>query len=217
MARDIVGHFVVVNGNNVTKSAKWNYSVKECLEGLMSGSDTNAANYAKALWNYGKYTTAKLATDAETAQYFAADAEKYGAEKALSGYTLPTTTKGDVGGTDNSWKVSKVSVTTGYKPAMNFTMSREVSTVTVKVYNDTNANAKLVYSKDIAVNGTTFTLTDIPAKYLIGNIELSVSGSDKTFTYSFGRYAAARQGKTDGNIFKWMMNYSYYLSVAFPG
>lgn len=213
MARDIKGNFVVVNGDNVTKSKEWSYSVKQCLEDLISTGDTNAKNYAKALWNYGYYTTQKLYNDTG---FFKAELDKFtGGEKTPTGsYSLPSESKSTYTGTDTSWKVSKISVTTGYTPKINFTLNKSVSSVTFKLYSDTDKTA-LVYSKEIDVNGTTFTITDIPAKYLKGEIEVTVSDSDRVFEYSIGRYATARASKTDGNIFKWMVNYSYYLGVAF--
>ena len=39
----------------------------------------------------------------------------------------------------------------------------------------------------------------------------------KVVEYSFGKYTKARVAGSaaDANVFKWMMNYAYYLSQAF--
>lgn len=215
MARDIRGNFVVVNDKSVTKSKEWTYSVKQCLEDLISSGDEATKNYAKALWNYGYYTTKKLVDDTD---YFDAELELFeeagGVKKPTGSYSLPDVSKSNYDGTDTSWKVSKISVTTGYTPKINFTLNKSVAKVTFKLYSDT-AKTALVYSKEIDVDDSTFTVTDIPAKYLKGEFEVVVSGSDRAFNYSIARYAKARENQSDGNIFKWMVNYSYYLGVAF--
>lgn len=223
MARDIRGNFVVMDGGTVlSKSSEWKYSVKQCLEKLIADGDAATKDYAKALWNYGKYTTNMLHST-NTAFYGAEDDAFSGAEKgefstALAWPTIPNLDnqgKSKYTGTDTSWYVSKISVTTGYTPKINFTLSQNVSSVTFKLYSDVNKTA-LVYSKEIDVNNTnTFTITDIPAKYLKGEFEVSIPNSDRVFNYSIVRYANARASKDDGNIYKWMVKYSQYLSTAF--
>ena len=92
-------------------------------------------------------------------------------------------------------------------------------TITVEVKIDD----KTVYSKEIAAdtleNGNTYVLSDVPTKYLTGDIVIGTKSADvqsaKTITYSYSRYAKARANKGDANVFQALMNWSYYLGQAF--
>ena len=200
MGRDIKGNFIAVAGGTTTVSEDWVYSVKAYLEQLISNGSSAEQNYAKSLWNFGKYTAESLGL-----------ADSFGdAKTGVADWTLPTS-KAAVATGDATWTLSGVTVTTGYKPKMNLKFNESGLNATVKVYD----SGELVYSKEVALTGNTLTVSDIPTKYLTGDIEIGVTGSPKTISYSFGKYAKARQGKTDGTVFQWMMNYAYYLNQAF--
>ena len=200
MGRNITGNFIAVSGGTTTISADWEYSVKAYLETLISSGSAAEQNYAKSLWNFGKYTAE-----------FAGLADVFGdAKTGVDNWTLPTSKAAVATGSD-SWTLSGVSVTTGYKPKMNLTFNTSGLNATVKVYD----SGELVYSKEVALTGATLTVSDIPTKYLTGDIEIGVKNSAKTISYSFGKYAKARSTKSDAAVFQWMMNYAYYLNQAF--
>ena len=207
MSRNITGNFINV-GATTTISGDWSYSIASYAKDVADSSTQNVKdrNYCKALWNYGYYTAERLAV---TQPSFVADRDSYG-----STYSEVFNTNGvaDSKTADkNGLSPASISVTTGYKPKMNVKFN-ESKTITVKAYKD-YTKADLVYMKTF--NGTTFTISDIPAKYLAGAIELSEGNN--TFTYGFGKYAKARidGSKDDANVFKSMMNYAYYLNAKF--
>ncbi|MBR4910166.1 MAG: hypothetical protein IKZ47_02435 [Clostridia bacterium] len=202
MGRPITGNFIAVAaGGATTISDKWEYSVKQYLEALISDGTAAEKNYAKSLWNFGKYTAE-----------FAGLADSFGdAKTGVADWTLPTSKAAVATGSDDTWTLSKVSVTTGYKPKMNLRFDTTGLNATVKVYD----SGELVYSKEVALTGDTLTVSDIPTKYLTGDIEIGVKNSAKTISYSFGKYAKARSTKSDAAVFQWMMNYAYYLNQAF--
>ncbi|MBO7520081.1 MAG: hypothetical protein J6T73_04810 [Clostridia bacterium] len=211
MGRNIVGNFINVNGDGTTISKDWEYSIKSYLEKIIETSeDADTVNYATALWNYGYYTTAYLAVDQPT---FAEDRDSYeGGEKALASWTLPASKTAVATGTDASWTVSGIKIETGYKPKMHIKLNA-TGTAHVEAYSEAG---DLVYKKSLAATADEyFTISDIPTKYLTGTIKITKDSSNKSVEYSFGKYAKARQGKDDGNVFKWMMNYAYYLNQAF--
>lgn len=216
MARDIVGNFITVKNSAVTMSDEWRYSIKTYAEDLMSSGTDAQKDYAKALWNYGYFTTKQLATTGDYTANYTADYALYtgGAKTGFSvaNYTLPSSKNPDrtAGCTINSAKV-----TTGFKPKMTLKFSAAPNaTVSVKAYSGAAGSSELVYSKDTEnFAATELAISDIPTKYLTGDIVVTV-GSE-TFTYGFGRYAKAREGKTDGDVFNWMMQYAYYLGRAF--
>jgi hypothetical protein len=201
MGRNITGNFIAVEGGNATISGDWEYSIKAYLETLIASGSTAHQNYAKALWNFGKYTA--------NAAHLTADYALFGDDQDVADWTLPTGKA--VATLSDDWTLSGVSVTTGYKPKMNLRFNADGLNATVKVYD----NGELVYSKEVALTGNTLTVSDIPTKYLIGDIEIGVKNSIKTISYSFGKYANARQGKDDADVFQSMMNYAYYLNEAF--
>ena len=201
MGRPITGKFVAVSGGTTTISADWEYSVKQYLEALISDGTAAEQNYARSLWNFGKYT----------AQY-ANLADEFGdAKTGVANWDLPASKAAVATGTDGTWNLTSVSVTTGYKPKMNLTFNTSGLNATVKVYD----SGELVYSKEVALSGSTLTVSDVPTKYLTGDIEIGVKNSAKTISYSFGKYAKARSTKSDAAVFQWMMNYAYYLNQAF--
>ena len=215
MTRNIEGNFIYVpTSGSATISAKWEYSIKQYLAAVISSGTSAEKNYAKALWNFGYYTTDRLVNDTTNPQpSFGADLAAYGGTtySDITGWSLPASKTATATGT-GSWTVSGVKVETGFKPKMHIKLNAGGST-TVEAY---SLAGDLVYRKTVtAVANTYFAISDIPAKYLTGTIKISMSGSDKVVTYSFGQYAKARDGKTDGNVFLWMMRYSYYLGEKF--
>ena len=218
MSRNIKGNFINVNGTT-TISADWTYSIKQYLDDVIAAnSDAKAVAYAKALWNFGYYTTDRLVNDSTHPQpSFQTDLNAYtGGVKSIAdwpGLSEITSTSGVVNaGTGDAWKITGVKVTTGFKPKMQFKLDTSGS-ATVEAYSEAG---DLVYKKTVdAVANTYFTISDIPTKYLTGNIKVTLSTGTRSLEYSFGKYAKARQGKTDGDVFKWMMNYSYYLGQKF--
>ncbi|MBO7520582.1 MAG: hypothetical protein J6T73_07380 [Clostridia bacterium] len=219
MARDIVGNFITVDGSSVAMSEEWRYSIKSYAEYLIANGTDKQKDYAKALWNYGYYTTEQLAAPgAAYADSYTADLELYtgGAKTdfSVANYDLPATSAPETSG---GKLVAGAKVTTGFKPKMTLRFdSAPNATVSVKAYSGEAGSTALVYSKDTEnVTGTEFVISDIPTKYLTGDIVVEANG--KTFTYGFGRYAKARVSKTadDRNVFNWMMQYAYYLGRAF--
>lgn len=216
ISRNYSGNFVTVKGSTVTVSDLWEYSILEYAKALISGGSAAEQNYAKALFNYGYYTTEALGYD--TAAYT-------GAPLTLADAALPASKSAVATGTDANWNIAGISVTTGFKPKMNIRFNAatvsNMSTVTIKV----TAADKLVYWKEVAttsLTGTgsdTYILSDIPTKYLNGDIVIGAKSGDtesaKTVTYSYGKYAKARQGKADANVFQALVNWAYYLGVAF--
>lgn len=215
MARDIVGNFITVDSGAVTISGEWRYSIKQYAEYLIDNGTVAQKDYAKALWNYGYYTTKQLAENGDYQEYYAGDYALYtGGAKAdfsVANYTLPAKNPDRTAGCT----VSSAKVTTGFKPKMTLKFSAAPNaTVSVKAYSGAAESSELVYSKDTEnVTATEFNIADIPTKYLTGDIVVKV-GSE-SFTYGFGRYAKAREEKTDGDVFNWMMQYAYYLGRAF--
>lgn len=222
ISRDVTGNFVVVNGSTVTISALWSYSIQKYCKALIDGSyGEKHQNYAKALLNYGYYTAQALVNKGETS--YNTDVTSYGTmPQSITHYDLSGVNKAsDNVGVDDNWKLSGVSVTTGFKPKMNLKFSAlDVDTITIQVKKDT----KVVYYKEIAkeiitANDNTYVLSDVPTKYLVGDIVIGAkkngSDSDKTITYSYAKYAKARANKSDANVFQSLMDYAYYLSVAF--
>lgn len=210
MSRNITGNFINVSGTT-TISGEWSHSVMEYLAHVISSGTAVEQNYAKALWNYGYYTTERLADNAFG--YFVDERDAYGGTvySDIASWGLPGSKQATFTGT-GSWTVSGVKVETGYKPKMQFKLNADGQT-TVEAY---SAAGDLVYKKTItATSGEYFTISDIPTKYLTGNLKISMSGSTKVVEYSFGKYAKAREGKTDANVFLWLMSYSYYLGEAF--
>lgn len=216
ISRSYSGNFVAVKGSTVTMSADWEYSILQYAMALKSEGTAAEQNYAKALINYGYYTAGILNMD--TTAYTSAPETL--AQQGVAGSKTAGTT-----GTDGNWNISGISVTTGFKPKMNIkfnaaTLANE-DTVTIQV----TANDKIVYFKEVAVSALTgadsnvYILSDIPTKYLTGDIVIgakaSGTASAKTVTYSYGRYAKAREGKADANVFKALMNWAYYLGAAF--
>lgn len=205
MGRDITGNFIAVtSGGTASISTDWTYSVKTYLETLIIGNDAADANYAKALWNFGKYTAEAL--------NLTTDAALFGTAKSVTDWfgSQSVSTSADKNGTDSAWNLKGVTVTTGYKPKMNLRFSKAV-VATVKVYDA----GELVYSKEVTLSDTNLEISDIPTKYITGDVVIGVKDSIKTYTYGFGRYAKAQAGKPDGNVFKWMMNYAYYLNQKY--
>lgn len=223
ISRTVTGNFVV-NGSTVTISAPWSYSIQQYCNAVINGSyDEKDQNYAKALLNYGYYTAKALQT---TYSSYATDVATYGAMPiTLTPFELPTSKAAVVDGTDDNWDLaSGLSVTTGFKPKMNikFTAATatNMDTITVQVKDGT----KVVYYKEIATsiiasNNNTYVLSDVPTKYLVGDIVIGAkkngNESGKTITYSYAKYAKARANKADANVFQSLMDYAYYLSVAF--
>ncbi len=220
ISRDVTGNFVV-NGSTVTISQPWTYSIQKYCNALINGSyNEKDKNYAKALLNYGYYTAQALKT---TYSSYATDVASYGTmPQSITPFDLSgVNAASDNDGVDDNWKLSGVSVTTGFKPKMNLKFSAlDVDTITIQVKKDTN----VVYYKEIAkdiitTNGNTYVLSDVPTKYLVGDIVIGAkkNGSDsgKTITYSYAKYAKARANKSDANVFQSLMDYAYYLSVAF--
>ncbi|MBO4733833.1 MAG: hypothetical protein J5662_05065 [Clostridia bacterium] len=216
MSRNVSGNFFVVNGSSVTESGLWEYSIAQYADWLSTNGTTEQQNYAKALWNYGYYTTDALGGA------FAADLANYtGGAKAFDGeYTLPAKAGTKSAGFDtNLWKVGGVRVTTGFKPKMTVAfdtdglneLEDETATVTIK------KDGNIIYQKSLTITGDNWEIkiSDIPTKYLINDIEIKVGASAQTFTYGYGRYAKARSTKDDANVFYWMMQYAYYLDAAF--
>ncbi len=216
ISRNYKGNFVTVKGSTVTVSADWEYSILAYAQTLMTEGSAAEQNYAKALINYGYYTTDALGYD--TADYT-------GAPLSLADAALPASKSAVATGTDGDWNIAGISVTTGFKPKMNIrfnaaTLSNK-DTVTIKV----TASDKLVYFKEVATSaltGTgsdTYILSDIPTKYLNGDIVIGAKASGtesaKTIAYSYGKYAKARQGKADANVFQALINWAYYLGQAF--
>lgn len=212
MGRAVNGNFIAITGAGaVSTSEQCSGNVKAVAEQLMSNPDPDVQNYAKALWNYGYYTTKQLALSDGG---YIPDRDSYvEAPKTLANYELPSKTAGQSG---SGWSVTGISVTTGFKPKMNIKLNSS-KTIVLSVYTD-NTHNKLVYRKQVSVTGgTAFTISDIPVKYLTGDIELTSTGSDtKVFTYGFGRYAKQRQGTAgEADVFQSMMNYSYYLGLKY--
>lgn len=218
ISRNYSGNFVTVKGSTVTVSGLWEYSILAYAQTLSTEGNADEQNYAKALINYGYYTTEALGYD--TAAYT-------GAPLSLADAALPASKSAVATGTDESWSIAGISVTTGFKPKMNIrfnaaTLSSK-DTVTIKV----TANDKLVYWKEVAVSsltGTgsdTYILSDIPTKYLNGDIVIGAKNGDtesaKTITYSYGKYAKARKDRSaaDANVFQALVNWAYYLGIAF--
>lgn len=201
MGRNVTGNFIGVKNGDASISGDWEYSIKRYLEYLIESGTPKEQNYAKSLWNFGKYTAEAAKLD---------DASDFAGTKTVADWTLPTGKASKIG-TDGSWTLAGVRVTTGYKPKMNLRFNKTGLNATVKVYDA----GELVYSKEVALTGDTLTISDIPTKYLIGDLVIGVKNSPMTISYSFGKYANARQGKDDGNVFKWMMNYAYYLNEAY--
>lgn len=215
MSRPIEGNFINV-GSSTTVSALWSKSIKAYLDGtngLITSGTTAQQNYAKALWNYGYYTTKHLT---ETTDFFDADLANYtGGEKSVADWgdyaSLSKTAGGD------RTQISKIDVKTGFKPSIRMAL-KTGGNVTVSAYSNTDHDT-LVYKKTIqnTTANTYFTISDIPTKYLTGDIVIEVGSY--SITYSFGRYAKALYAKsttaTNTLAAKWMMNYSYYLSQAF--
>ena len=110
MGRPITGNFIAVSaGGDTTISADWEYSVKAYLEALIDNGSAAEQNYAKSLWNFGKYTAE-----------FAGLADSFGdAKTGVANWGLPAIKAAVTTGSDDTWNLSKVSVTTGYKPKMN--------------------------------------------------------------------------------------------------
>ena len=205
MGRDIVGNFVNVNGGTTTISSEWKYSIKSYLSALISTGTPAQQNYAKALWNFGYYTAQKLEFDEDVAAYG-------GTQNDVDPWELPASKKAEMTNGDGTWTVSGIKVETGYKPKMHIKLNATGS-ATVEAY---KLDGELVYKKTVsATSGEFFVITDIPTKYLTGNVKISMAGSEQVVTYGFGRYAKARQGKEDGNVFLWLMSYAYYLGEAF--
>lgn len=202
MGRNIKGNFIAISGGTTTISADWEYSVKAYLEALISDGTAAEQNYAKSLWNFGKYTAE-----------FIPLTDVFGeAQTGVANWDLPASKAAVATGTDATWNLGGVTVTTGYKPKMNLRFTGTYSEgVTVKVYD----SGELVYSKEVVLTGDTLTVSDIPTKYLTGDIVIGVKNSNKTISYSFGKYAKARSTKSDAAVFQWMMNYAYYLNQAF--
>lgn len=224
ISRDVTGNFVVVNGSTVTISKPWTYSIQKYCNAVINGSyDDNDKNYAKALLNYGYYTAKALQTNYSS---YATDVASYGTMPiTLTPFELPASKAAVVDGTDGNWNLaSGLSVTTGFKPKMNikFTAATatNMDTITVQVKDGT----KVVYYKEIATsiiasNDNTYVLSDVPTKYLVGDIVIGAkkngNESGKTITYSYAKYAKARQGKGDANVFQSLMDYASYLKAAF--
>lgn len=213
MSRNITGNFINVNGGTTTISAEWSYSIMSYLTTLINGNDTKSQNYAKALWNYGYYTTQRLKAtqpgffDAELAAYNSTTYDD------ITGWDLPASKTASSSGATNGWTISGIKVKTGFNPKMMFKFSA-TGTATIQAY---STAGDLVYKKTITVTDTTdfVTISDIPTKYLTGDIKVSMSSNDRVITYSFGRYAKAKAGTDDANVFLWLMRYSYYLGVKF--
>ena len=213
ISQKVTGNIVTVDGNVVTKSADWNYSIKDYAETLAVSGTQAQKNYAKALLNYGYYTATALKSG------YVSDYSDMPVE--LSNAPIAGSTRAVVSGEDSDWSIAGISVTTGFKPKMNIRFApltdKDTITIRVKLGGDT------VYSKDVAVStltgGDTYVLSDVKTKYLTGDIVISTKSGDnasaKTITYSYGRYAKAREGKDDANVFQALMNWSYYLGQAF--
>lgn len=226
ISRDVTGNFVVVNGSTVTISKPWTYSIQEYCKALSGGSyGEKHQNYAKALLNYGYWTTDALVKKGQTS--YNTDKATYGDNMpiSLTHFELPASKAAVVDGTDDNWNLDRgLSVTTGFKPKMNikFTAAtaENMDTITVQVKDGT----EVVYYKEIATsiiksNSNTYVLSDVPTKYLVGDIVIGAkkngADSNKTITYSYAKYARARQGQGDANVFQSLMDYASYLKAAF--
>ena len=233
--RPVTGNFITVVGGTTTVSGDWSYSIKDYAAELIArGKDAEedsaeykAANYAKALWNYG-YQTAVALNHPDDYNSYVPAGEDEAAPYAIDNYTLPDSKNAIKDPSDSgNWTITGIKVTTGFKPKMTVRFADSLSTnfsyrsVTIQVKNGDD----LVYSKEVAVasvvaNSYTYTISDIPAKYLINDIIIGVKNSSDvadsmTIKYGFARYAQARASKADGVVFQAMMNYSYYLNEAY--
>ncbi len=220
ISRQVTGNFVVVNGNTVTVSAEWTYSIKQYAETLASTGTATEKNYAKALVNYGYETTKILGYD--TSAYTTTHYD-------ITNWSLPASKSAEKVGNDPDWTIAGVSVKTGFKPKMNIKFNAATvankDTVTIQIKD----GSKVLYFKEIATdlltnegNGKyTYVLSDVPTKYLTGEIIIGAKkGSDTsamTIKYSYGRYAKARVDKDadDADVFQALMNWAYYLGQAF--
>lgn len=202
----------------------------------MDNSDSNVDKYAKSLWNYGKYTAEALNGYDKQQGFFSDEAQTVSPEWSTTAATAPTYDAGS----DDSWKIKKAQVTTGYKPSMKLTFSNNAGnaaptcdSIVIKVTH----SGKIVYHKEVAVanmqsDGTFkyFSISDIPTKYLTDDITITAKTGDvegaKTGTYGFGRYTKSRMNaaaaapsdttkETQANVFKWMMTFAMYLGQEY--
>lgn len=226
MGRVVTGNFIGVKDGNVTTSDVWEYSVKAYAESLFNNADADIAGYAKSLWNYGKYTAEAINGYDHQQGFFADAAQAVSPEWTTADGTAPTYTD-----SDDSWKIKKAQVTTGYKPTMKLTFSNAAGTaaptcdsIVIKVTH----SDKIVYHKEIAVANMQsdgsykyFEISDIPTKYLTDDITVTAKTGDaesaKIGTYGFGRYTKSRIDKNDAsqNVFKWMMTFAMYLGQEY--
>lgn len=232
MNRDIKGNFIHEwDDGTITVSESWTYSIQKYAAAFVNSSDEKIRNYARALWNYGYYTTLKLNNnDVDIASYNDNEGDPiiYAAGDFTDSYALPTSSKvGRVnkdGVLDSSWKLVSARVTTGFRPKMRLVFNPGSYTkLTIQVKD----NDVLVYSKEFTISnlGTdgdnrVCEISDIPTKYLIDDIVISVKNNSEvtsttSFKYGFGRYAKARAGEDDADVFSSMMQYSYHLNRKF--
>lgn len=223
MGRPVSGNFIAVAKSNGTQtiSGEWSYSIKDYAENIISGAYSDEQkNFAKSLWNYGKYTAEYLNLKDAT-EYFSGAAKTDITDWSGSA-TAPTTT-----GADGKWKLKAAQVTTGYKPTLKLSFTNSagdavptgISSITIKV----EKAGKLLYHKTIALDvmetensRKIYYLSDIPTKYLAEDITITANGSTQVTTYGFGRYAWSRLNKSgvsqaEKNIIQAMMNYSQYI------
>ncbi|MBO4692877.1 MAG: hypothetical protein J5659_00580 [Clostridia bacterium] len=233
ISREYTGNFVTVKSGTVTVSSDtWNYSIMKYAADIINGDfSADIKNYSEALLDYGYYTAEKLGFS--TAAYATCGAT---VPTGVTNADLPSSKKATTNsGTDNNWGIGGISVTTGFKPKMNIRFDQATlnnkSSVTIKV----TVDSKLKYYKEVAVSALvvnpkgavgaiaedTYILSDIPTKYLTGDIAIcaksGANDSAKIVYYSYGRYAKAKQGTGEGNVFQALVNWSHYLNVAYPG
>ena len=235
--RSIKGNFINVQaGGATTISADWEYSIKDyavrlITDGAEAEVGTKAyknANYAKALWNYGYYTTVQLNNNAEDVASY----NDNGGDPIIydiAHFALPTSKNPKKVGSDSNWSLLSGKVTTGFKPKMALKFNAATVSNFAKITIEVKDGGDLVYSKEVSLSGIafnddgttkTYEISDIPTKYLVDDIIIGVKdsndvASEMTIEYSFGRYAKARADKSDANVFQSMMDYSKYLNEAF--
>lgn len=230
IADGVTGGFVFVDGTNVTKtSATWNCSILQYINAVISGSfAAKYKNSAKALYMYAKETCSLLGRSTDEYPNDYSDDLENNIEFDFDDFE----SSAEAFGEDTTWGVAAISVTTGFKPKMNIRFNANTITnyedgfVTVKIFDDDD---NLLYSKKIAVanltvqegkTGKVYSLYDVPTKYLANDVVIGVESaggteSEKTIYYGYGRYAKARQGKADGDVFKYMVIYATALSAAY--
>ena len=225
MGRPVVGNFIGIAKTTgaQTISDEITFSIKDYAERIIDGSYTDEQkNFAKSLWNYGKYTAEFIGLQDAT-DYFSGDA------KVVTGNWVGSATAPETTGNDGKWKLKAAKVITGYKPTLKLSFTNSAGTgvptaidsITIKVED----NGDLVYHKTIALSvmatensRKVYYLSDIPTKYLGKDVKITANGSTQETLYGFGRYAQSRinngsVGSTEKNILQAMMNYSKYIEA----